>query len=80
MATRLRERVLRVRPRQAVPAYRRTAGSGSGSFVQAAGMLPVLIIICIALHYLSDGRLSSRRRMFRSSPSRHRSIPCLPRA
>jgi ribose transport system permease protein len=26
------------------------------SFVQAAGMLPVLIIICIAFNYLSDGR------------------------
>ena len=54
-ATRLRERVLRVRPRQAVPAYRR-GRFRSGASSRRAGMLPVLIIICIAFHYLSDGR------------------------
>jgi ribose transport system permease protein len=26
------------------------------SFIQAAGMLPVLVLLCIAFHYLSDGR------------------------
>src|SRR5918995_1085034 len=26
------------------------------SMVQAVGMLPVLVIICVAFHYLSDGR------------------------
>jgi ribose transport system permease protein len=29
------------------------------SLIQAAGMLPVLIILCIAFHYMSDGRFFS---------------------
>src|SRR5215208_3440262 len=29
------------------------------SFIQAAGMLPVLIILCIAFNYMSDGRFFS---------------------
>src|SRR5918997_3764015 len=42
-----------------------TSGGGAGlsarqvqmrSLVQAAGMLPVLLVICIAFHYMTDGR------------------------
>ena len=34
----------------------RPAGADPQGIIQAVGMLPVLIILCIAFHYMSDGR------------------------